>query len=45
MAISAELQSQNRHHIAVVGDASIANGMSFEALNHFGTTKANVLVV
>ncbi len=45
MAISAELQKQNRHHIAVVGDASIANGMSFEALNHLGTTKANVLVV
>jgi len=45
MAISAKLQSIERHHIAVIGDASIANGMAFEALNHLGTTNANVLIV
>ncbi|MGA0897235.1 MAG: 1-deoxy-D-xylulose-5-phosphate synthase [Flavobacteriaceae bacterium] len=43
MALSAS--NNKRQHIAVVGDASIANGMAFEALNHLGTTKANVLVV
>lgn len=32
-------------HIAVIGDASIASGMAFEALNHLGETDANVLVV
>ncbi len=32
-------------HIAVVGDASIASGMAFEALNHAGVTKTNLLVV
>ena len=45
MALSAKTESQNRLHIAVVGDASIANGMAFEALNHLGTTQANVLVI
>mgnify|MGYP001277537167 FL=1 len=45
MALSAITEDQNRLHIAVVGDASIANGMAFEALNHLGTTKANVLVI
>ena len=45
MAISAKLQNKKRHHIAIVGDASIVNGMSFEALNHLGTTRANVLII
>ena len=45
MALSAQIQNSKRQHIAVVGDASIANGMAFEALNHLGTTDANVLVI
>ena len=45
MALSAKLKNKSRLHIAIVGDASIANGMAFEALNHLGTTKANVLVI
>jgi len=43
MALSTS--NTKRQHIAVVGDASIANGMAFEALNHLGTINANVLVV
>ena len=43
MALSTS--NTKRQHIAVVGDASIANGMALEALNHLGTTNANVLVV
>jgi len=43
MALSTS--NTKRQYIAVVGDASIANGMAFEALNHLGTTNANVLVV
>jgi len=35
----------NKHHIAVIGDASIASGMAFEGLNHAGVTDANVLIV
>ena len=37
--------NQSRNHIAVVGDASIVNGMAFEALNHLGATQANMLVI
>ncbi len=46
MAIAAKLENDNkREHIAVIGDASIASGMAFEALNHLGETNANVLVI
>ena len=45
MALAAEQQGEDRQHIAVIGDASIASGMAFEALNHLGTTQANVLIV
>lgn len=46
MAIASHLQAhQGRQHIAVIGDASIASGMAFEALNHLGSTDANVLVI
>lgn len=45
MALASQLQGQKNQHIAVIGDASIANGMAFEALNHLGTTAANVLIV
>ncbi|MEZ4796798.1 MAG: 1-deoxy-D-xylulose-5-phosphate synthase [Flavobacteriaceae bacterium] len=45
MAIASELKGENRHHIAVIGDASIASGMAFEGLNHAGVTNANLLVI
>ncbi|MAN59600.1 MAG: 1-deoxy-D-xylulose-5-phosphate synthase [Flavobacteriaceae bacterium] len=46
MAIAARLQNNvSRQHIAVVGDASIASGMAFEALNHAGVTNTNLLVI
>lgn len=45
MAIASRLKNENRHHISVIGDASIASGMAFEALNHLGETNANVLVI
>ncbi len=46
MAMAATLKGQNdRHHIAVIGDASIASGMAFEGLNHAGVTDANLLVI
>jgi 1-deoxy-D-xylulose-5-phosphate synthase len=45
MALASQLQGQKNQHIAVIGDASIANGMAFEALNHLGTTAANVLII
>lgn len=46
MAIAAQLTGDaERQHIAVVGDASIASGMAFEALNHAGVTETNILVI
>lgn len=45
MAIASKLAGNNRQHIAVVGDASIASGMAFEALNHAGMTDTNLLVI
>ncbi|EDP72532.1 1-deoxy-D-xylulose-5-phosphate synthase [Flavobacteriales bacterium ALC-1] len=45
MAIASQLKSENKHHIAVIGDASIASGMAFEGLNHGGVTDANLLVI
>ena len=46
MAIASSLKGDNeKHHIAVIGDASIASGMAFEGLNHAGVTDANLLVI
>ena len=45
MAIASQLKAENKHHIAVIGDASIASGMAFEGLNHAGVTDANLLVI
>ena len=46
MAIASQLKGEaEKQHIAIIGDASIASGMAFEALNHAGVTDANLLVI
>lgn len=46
MAMASKMQGVNdRKHIAVIGDASIAGGMAFEALNHTGVSDANLLII
>jgi len=45
MAIASQLKGENKHHIAVIGDASIASGIAFEGLNHAGVTDADLLVI
>jgi len=45
MAIASQINNENKHHIAVIGDASIASGIAFEGLNHAGVTNANLLVI
>ncbi|MCF6349715.1 MAG: 1-deoxy-D-xylulose-5-phosphate synthase [Flavobacteriaceae bacterium] len=46
MAIASQLKGDfDKHHIAVIGDASIASGMAFEGLNHAGVTSANLLII
>lgn len=46
MAIASKLKGElNKQHIAVIGDASIASGMAFEALNQAGTLDVNMLII
>lgn len=46
MAIASNLKGHTKkQHIAIIGDASIASGMAFEALNHAGVSKANLLII
>ena len=40
-----DLQNENNKIIAVIGDASLAGGMAFEALNHAGHTKKDIIVI
>ncbi len=45
MAVAANRNKENRHAVAVIGDGAMTAGMAFEALNHAGTEKSNLLVV
>lgn len=46
MAVAHKLQSnEDRKIIAVIGDASLASGMAFEALNHAGHLKDDLIVI
>src|SRR5580693_6430878 len=45
MARGAEIRQSNANVVAVVGDASIVNGLAFEGLNNAGTLRRQLLVV
>ncbi|MDO4727989.1 MAG: 1-deoxy-D-xylulose-5-phosphate synthase [Bacteroidota bacterium] len=46
MAIASKIKGDHtKHHIAVIGDASISSGMALEALNQAGVTDANLLII
>lgn len=46
MALASQIKGDlDQTHIAVIGDASIASGMAFEALNHAGVSRANLLII
>ena len=46
MAMASQIKGETeRHHVAIIGDASIAAGMAFEGLNHAGVCDANLLVI
>ncbi len=42
---SAYKGEQDRQHVAVIGDGALTGGMAFEALNHAGIEKSNLLVI
>ena len=46
MAVASEYKGEKeRQHIAVIGDGAMTGGMAFEALNHAGVSKSNLLVI
>lgn len=45
MAIARDFEKKDHSVVAIVGDGAIPNGMSFEALNHIGELKSNLIVI
>jgi 1-deoxy-D-xylulose-5-phosphate synthase len=45
MSLAHDFLKQTRKTVAIIGDGAMTAGMAFEALNHAGGVKANLLVV
>ncbi|UIR55743.1 1-deoxy-D-xylulose-5-phosphate synthase [Sphingobacterium sp. SRCM116780] len=46
MAVASHIKGEkDRQHIAIIGDGAMTGGMAFEALNHAGIEKSNLLVI
>lgn len=45
MALALQKQGDRRQVVAIIGDGAMTAGQAFEALNHAGREKANVLVI
>ena len=46
MAIAADLLGQKEQkHVAIIGDGSMTAGLPFEALQHAGSSKADILII
>lgn len=45
MAMARDLKGESNKVVAVIGDGALTGGMAFEALNHIGHEKKNLLVV
>ncbi|HZG76871.1 MAG TPA: 1-deoxy-D-xylulose-5-phosphate synthase [Paenibacillus sp.] len=45
MAVARDLQGKKNKVIALIGDGALTGGMAFEALNHIGHEKKNLIVV
>jgi len=45
LACARDLNNEEYKVVCVIGDASLAGGMSFEALNHAGTIKKDIMIV
>ena len=44
-AASKYLKTDDRQHIAVIGDGAMTGGIAFEAMNHAGVSDTNLLIV
>lgn len=45
LVMARDLKKESHKVVAVIGDASLAGGMAFEALNHAGHAKKDIIVV
>ncbi len=45
LAKARDLRGSDEHIVAVIGDASLAGGMAFEALNHIGQEQTKIVIV
>src|ERR1700749_4205751 len=46
MAVASHYKGEtDRQHVAVIGDGAMTAGLAFEALNHAGIEKSNVLII
>ncbi len=45
LALARDQLRESRHVVAIIGDASLGEGMALEALNHIGHLKADMLVI
>ncbi|HWH64282.1 MAG TPA: 1-deoxy-D-xylulose-5-phosphate synthase, partial [Ginsengibacter sp.] len=46
MAMASHYKGEkDRQHVAIIGDGAMTAGMAFEALNHAGIEKSNVLII
>jgi 1-deoxy-D-xylulose-5-phosphate synthase len=46
MAIASSLKGEkNRHHVAIIGDGAMTAGLPFEALQHVGSSGADILII
>lgn len=44
-AASQYLKTEDRQHIAVIGDGAMTGGIAFEAMNHAGVSDTNLLII
>lgn len=46
MAVASHYKGEvDRQHVAIIGDGALTGGMAFEALNHAGIEKSNLIVI
>ena len=45
MALSFNLDNSDKQAVAIIGDGGLTAGMAYEALNHLGDVRANMLIV
>ena len=45
LAVARDIRGTDEKIVAIIGDAALANGMAFEAMNHIGHLKKDIIVI